>query len=66
MIQLIPNGNWLKTVNVVDVMGKGIALQFRQRFPEMFLMYKSACQRKGCAKLGRWVLASRPARGSGP
>lgn len=30
-------------VNTVGVMGKGLALQFKQRYPEMFQEYKEAC-----------------------
>lgn len=30
-------------VNCKGVMGKGLALQFKQRFPEMFENYKRAC-----------------------
>jgi O-acetyl-ADP-ribose deacetylase (regulator of RNase III) len=33
----------VNTVNCVGVMGKGIALQFRQAFPECFKEYKRAC-----------------------
>ena len=33
----------VNTVNCVGVMGKGIALQFRQAFPECFNAYKRAC-----------------------
>ena len=32
------------TVNCVGVMGKGIALDFKQRFPRMFEDYKERCQ----------------------
>jgi len=35
----------VNTVNCVGVMGKGIALQFKQAFPENFRAYASACQR---------------------
>lgn len=46
------HGNLLKanaealvnTVNCVGVMGKGIALQFKQAFPENFRVYEHACQ----------------------
>jgi O-acetyl-ADP-ribose deacetylase (regulator of RNase III) len=34
------------TVNCVGVMGKGIALQFKNKFPEMFLDYKKKCDNK--------------------
>ncbi|MCB0033461.1 MAG: macro domain-containing protein [Anaerolineales bacterium] len=51
MIQL-KTGNLLEattealvnTVNCVGVMGKGIALQFKQAFPENFKLYKTACR----------------------
>lgn len=33
----------VNTVNTVGVMGKGIALQFKQAFPENFKAYKRAC-----------------------
>lgn len=35
----------VNTVNCVGVMGKGIALQFKQAFPENFRQYKQACDR---------------------
>jgi O-acetyl-ADP-ribose deacetylase (regulator of RNase III) len=34
----------VNTVNTVGVMGKGIALQFRQAFPEMYRAYEKACE----------------------
>lgn len=53
------------TVNTVGVMGKGIALGFKQRFPEMFRDYQRRCE-LGEVQLGkpylwgptfdRWVL----------
>lgn len=36
----------VNTVNCVGVMGKGIALGFKQRYPEMYEDYKSRCARK--------------------
>ncbi len=36
----------VNTVNCVGVMGKGIALQFKQAFPENFKLYKKACDTK--------------------
>ncbi|WP_432194479.1 type II toxin-antitoxin system antitoxin DNA ADP-ribosyl glycohydrolase DarG [Streptomyces sp. bgisy027] len=33
----------VNTVNTVGVMGKGIALQFKQAFPENYKAYKAAC-----------------------
>src|SRR5271165_3174157 len=35
----------VNTVNCVGVMGKGIALQFKQRWPENFKAYEAACNR---------------------
>lgn len=33
----------VNTVNTVGVMGKGIALEFKKRYPEMFKQYKKMC-----------------------
>lgn len=35
----------VNTVNTVGVMGRGIALQFKQAFPENFSAYEAACRR---------------------
>jgi O-acetyl-ADP-ribose deacetylase (regulator of RNase III)/uncharacterized protein YwgA len=35
----------INTVNCVGIMGKGIALEFKKRFPEMFDDYARRCQR---------------------
>lgn len=35
----------VNTVNTVGVMGKGIALQFKTRFPHNYAVYKDACKR---------------------
>ncbi len=42
----------VNTVNTEGVMGKGIALQFRQAFPEMFRAYEKACA-QGAVRLGK-------------
>ena len=42
----------VNTVNCVGVMGKGIALQFKQAFPENFVAYEKACK-KGQIRLGQ-------------
>lgn len=34
------------TVNCVGVMGAGIALEFKKRYPQMFLKYKKICDKK--------------------
>ena len=36
----------VNTVNVVGVMGKGLALMFKKAFPQNFLLYAEACKRK--------------------
>jgi len=36
----------INTVNCVGVMGRGIALQFREAFPENYKRYKEACNKK--------------------
>ncbi|MFH0982949.1 MAG: macro domain-containing protein [Planctomycetota bacterium] len=36
----------VNTVNCVGYMGKGIALQFKQAFPENFKVYERACERE--------------------
>jgi O-acetyl-ADP-ribose deacetylase (regulator of RNase III) len=41
----------VNTVNCVGVMGKGVALKFKQRFPEMFNDYARRCEQKA-VKLG--------------
>lgn len=45
----------VNTVNCVGVMGKGLALEFKNRYPEMFDKYKSFCD-KGVFKPGvLWI-----------
>jgi len=46
------------TVNCVGVMGKGIAKQFKERFPEMYEDYVERCER-GDVQLGRPYLYRR-------
>lgn len=41
----------VNTVNCVGVMGKGIALEFKKKFPEMFKDYEQKC-RRGQMRLG--------------
>ena len=36
----------VNAVNTVGVMGKGIALQFRRKWPANFKAYEEACKRK--------------------
>src|SRR5580704_7981384 len=42
----------VNTVNTEGVMGKGIALQFSKKFPEMFDHYRKACE-SGQLRLGK-------------
>jgi O-acetyl-ADP-ribose deacetylase (regulator of RNase III)/uncharacterized protein YwgA len=34
----------VNTVNTIGIMGKGIALQFKQQYPDMYKDYKKACE----------------------
>jgi O-acetyl-ADP-ribose deacetylase (regulator of RNase III) len=51
MLKIIHNGNIFSStaqtlvnpVNCVGVMGAGLALEFRNRYPEMFLRYREIC-----------------------
>ncbi|MFN0030294.1 MAG: macro domain-containing protein [Acidimicrobiales bacterium] len=47
-----PTEALVNTVNTVGVMGKGIALQFKRAYPDMFKAYTAACKR-GEVELGR-------------
>lgn len=49
----------VNTVNTVGVMGKGIALEFKNRYPDMFDNYKIACEKKKL-KIGRLMLCYEP------
>jgi O-acetyl-ADP-ribose deacetylase (regulator of RNase III)/uncharacterized protein YwgA len=42
----------VNTVNCVGVMGKGVAAEFKKRFPAMFKDYESRCER-GAVRLGQ-------------
>lgn len=54
----------VNTVNCVGVMGKGIALEMKKRYPKMFDEYKLACDKKWVepgilqlyAKEDKWIL----------
>ena len=48
----------VNTVNCVGIMGKGIALQFKERFPDMFADYQARCSR-GEVQLGKPYLFKR-------
>ncbi|MCX8519351.1 MAG: macro domain-containing protein [Methylophilaceae bacterium] len=45
----------VNTVNCVGVMGKGIALQFKQKWPANFAFYAKVCQR-GEVKIGQMLV----------
>lgn len=36
----------VNTINCVGVMGKGIALEFKKRYPEMFIDYVNRCKNR--------------------
>jgi O-acetyl-ADP-ribose deacetylase (regulator of RNase III) len=48
----------VNTVNTVGVMGKGIALQFKQAFPDNYSAYEAACKR-GEVQLGKMFVYHR-------
>lgn len=49
----------VNTVNTVGVMGKGIALSFKQRYPDMFEKYRTACE-KHQLTIGKLMLFYEP------
>ena len=49
----------VNTVNTVGVMGKGIALEFKKRYPDMFQTYKEICDKRKL-KTGSLVLCYEP------
>jgi uncharacterized protein YwgA/O-acetyl-ADP-ribose deacetylase (regulator of RNase III) len=49
---------WVNTVNCVGVMGKGVALEFKKRFPDMYSDYLQACA-AGEVRLGKPYLYRR-------
>lgn len=54
----------VNTVNTVGVMGKGIALMFKEHFPENFCIYETACKSKTIV-VGK-MLVTRQRRLDGP
>ena len=49
----------VNTVNTVGVMGKGIALMFKERFADNFRLYSAACKAKE-VQTGRMFVTSVP------
>ena len=47
-------------VNTVGVMGKGIALMFKEAFPANFRAYENACERKE-VRVGKMFVTENPA-----
>ncbi len=45
----------VNTVNTVGVMGKGIALQFKEKYPGNFSIYENACK-KGLVQVGQMLV----------
>ena len=50
----------VNTVNTVGVMGKGIALMFKEAFPANYREYVAACKR-GDVRTGAMFVTERPA-----
>lgn len=49
----------VNTVNTVGIMGKGIALMFREAFPANYREYQAACKR-GAVRVGEMFVTERP------
>lgn len=49
----------VNTVNTVGIMGKGIALMFKERFPENFAAYRHACE-AGEVRVGELFITRSP------
>lgn len=49
----------VNTVNCVGVMGKGLALEVRRRFPPVYVKYRAACER-GQVDIGKLQLVKTP------
>lgn len=47
----------VNTVNTVGVMGKGLALQFKEQFPENYKKYRDECKRKAL-KVGQMFITT--------
>lgn len=47
----------VNTVNCVGVMGKGLALQFKNKYPHMFSAYVNVC-RKGLLRPGKLMIVT--------
>lgn len=45
----------VNTINCVGVMGKGVALGFRLRYPEMYEKYRELCKTKQIAIGKLWL-----------
>jgi O-acetyl-ADP-ribose deacetylase (regulator of RNase III) len=54
-----PAQTLVNTVNAVGVMGKGVALEFKKRYPEMFRRYAEFC-RRGDFDVGKLYLHRTP------
>lgn len=48
----------VNTVNCVGVMGKGIALEYKKRYPAMFAAYRLACRRGEIEPGSLWLWRS--------
>jgi O-acetyl-ADP-ribose deacetylase (regulator of RNase III) len=54
-----PAQTLVNTVNTVGVMGKGVAAEFKRRYPEMFMRYRQFCQ-SGAIDIGKLYLYRTP------
>jgi O-acetyl-ADP-ribose deacetylase (regulator of RNase III) len=56
----------VNTINCFGVMGAGLALQFKLRYPQMLECYRTACHRRTIqiGKMWLWPPGHRPGQGS--
>ncbi len=52
----------VNTVNCVGIMGKGIALEFKRRYPDLFNAYRAACSRGELSAGKVWIYCTRDNR----
>jgi O-acetyl-ADP-ribose deacetylase (regulator of RNase III)/uncharacterized phage-like protein YoqJ len=52
----------VNTVNCVGVMGKGIALEFKRRYPDLFKAYRTACSRGELSAGKVWIYRTKDSR----
>ncbi|MDY6894697.1 MAG: macro domain-containing protein [Thermotogota bacterium] len=57
-IWISPAQTLVNTINVVGAMGKGIALEFKKRYPDMYKQYRKLCKDKKLTVGKLWIYNS--------